>query len=71
MTQFHLSEDGIARECKAQTVESCTATPADQKEHYDTKEQAQKAYETKQEQNNKFIKGLSKEEHEATSVQQI
>lgn len=65
MTQFHLSEDGIARECKAQTVESCTATPADQKEHYDTKEQAQKAYETKQNQD-KWLGSLSKPSKQKT-----
>lgn len=65
MTQFHLSEDGIARECKAQTVESCTATPADQKEHYGTKEQAQKAYETKQNQD-KWLGSLSKPSKQKT-----
>lgn len=46
---YHISKDGVARQCRAKSPESCTATPADQKEHYDSKEDAQAAYEKSQE----------------------
>lgn len=48
MIKFHTSKDGVARQCKAKTTESCRATPSDQKEHYNTREEAQKAYENSQ-----------------------
>lgn len=48
---YHISKDGVARQCRAKSPESCTATPADQKEHYDSKEDAQTAYENKQAKN--------------------
>jgi len=44
---YHISKDGVSRQCRAKSPESCTATPSDQKEHYDTKEDAQRAYEEK------------------------
>lgn len=49
MTNFHISIDGIARQCHAQSPESCTATSSDQKEHFDTKKEAQISYEKSQE----------------------
>lgn len=55
---YHISKDGVARECRAKSPESCTATPADQKEHYDTKEEAQKAYEERNQ--NSVTKSLQK-----------
>jgi len=45
MTKYHVSEDGKARICKAQTPESCKATSTSVKEHFDNPEEAQKAYE--------------------------
>lgn len=58
MSKFHISKDGVARRCTAQSPESCTATPPDLKEHYDTQEEAQKAYEQK----NQTFESLSKKE---------
>lgn len=58
MSKFHISEDGVARRCTAQSPESCTATSPDSKEHYDTQEEAQKAYEQK----NQTFESLSKKE---------
>lgn len=57
MSKFHISKDGAPRQCRAQTPDSCRATPPDQKEHYETKEEAQKAYEKKSE---TFTKPLKK-----------
>lgn len=48
MSKFHISKDGVARQCHAQTPDSCRATSSDNKEHYETKEEAQKAYEKEQ-----------------------
>lgn len=48
---YHISHDGVARQCRAKSPESCTATPSDQKEHYDSKEDTQAAYENKQAKN--------------------
>lgn len=44
MNKFHISKDGIARQCRAKSPEACKATPSDQKEHYDTQEEAQSLY---------------------------
>lgn len=43
--KFHISKDGTARQCRAQSPATCRATRTDHKEHYDTQEEAQKAYE--------------------------
>lgn len=40
---FHISKDGKDRQCRAQSPEACTATPAGQKEHYSTREEAKEA----------------------------
>ena len=56
MSKFHISKDGIARQCRAQTPDACRATKSDQKEHYETREEAEKAYEKK----NTTVKSLSK-----------
>jgi len=47
MTSFHISrKDGMVRQCKAQSPENCTAdTPSEIKEHFTSKEEAEKAYE--------------------------
>src|SRR5699024_6217498 len=60
MTRFHISKDGTARPCNAQTPEKCTATPSDQKEHYDSLEEAQKAFENKASSNHKTIQEVKK-----------
>lgn len=39
---FHISEDGIARLCRAQSPESCTATTDDMKKHFNTRGEARK-----------------------------
>lgn len=46
--RFHISQDGVARECHAKTPESCTAASPETNEHYATKEAAQQEYERKQ-----------------------
>ena len=58
MSKFHISQDGVARRCTAQSPESCTATSSELSEHYDTKEEAQKAYEQK----NQTFDSLSKKD---------
>lgn len=60
MAKFHISKDGTARPCNAQTPEKCTATPSDQKEHYDSLEEAQKAFESKAASNHKTLKEVKK-----------
>lgn len=61
---YHISKDGVARQCRAKSPESCTATPADQKEHYDSKEEAQAAYEKSQDKESFY--NLSKNPSENT-----
>jgi len=60
MTRFHISKDGTARPCNAQTPEKCTATSSNQKEHYDSLEEAQKAFENKASSNHRTIKEVKK-----------
>ena len=60
MSNFHISQDGVARECRAKTPESCTATSLELKEHYSSKEEAQKAYESFQNNKGQGLQGLSK-----------
>ena len=45
MVRFHISRDGVARKCQAKTVASCRAVKKDMTEHFDTREEAQQAYE--------------------------
>lgn len=42
MSKYHVSEDGMVRVCKAQSIERCTAVSLDgnPSEHYSTKEEA-------------------------------
>jgi len=56
MSRYHVSQDGVARKCTAQSPQSCTATSSDLEEHYDTKEEAQKAYEEKSQTFSSLIK---------------
>lgn len=58
MSKYHISQDGIARRCTAQSPESCTAISSELSEHYNTKEEAQKAYEQK----NQTFDSLSKKD---------
>lgn len=66
MTKFHISKDGTARQCRAQTPDSCKATPSNQKEHYETKEEAQKAYEKNNSQSS--VKSLNKNDNSFTPI---
>lgn len=59
MSNFHISKDGTARKCQAKTVDACRATKNDMKEHFETKEEAQKAYEEKM--NNKTTVSVKKQ----------
>lgn len=58
MSKYHVSKDGKARRCNAKTPETCRATSLNMKEHYSTREEAQSAYEEKNEQI--ILKPLSK-----------
>lgn len=62
MSNFHISKDGIARKCQAATPEACRATKNDMKEHFETKEDAQKAYEEKMKEKGITNKSLTKKE---------
>lgn len=56
MNSYHISSDGVARKCQAQSPETCRAVSASddsieqdfQKQHYGTLEEAQAAYEQQQ-----------------------
>lgn len=43
--KFHVSSDGKVRKCQAKTVDSCKATKTVLSEHFENKEDAEKAYE--------------------------
>lgn len=62
MSNFHISKDGTARRCQAKTVDACRATKTDMKEHFETKEEAQKAYEEKMKEKGVTNKSLTKKE---------
>lgn len=66
MSNFHISKDGTARKCRAQTPDACRATKTDLKEHFETKEDAQKAYEEKMKEKGSAAKGLTKRDRVAT-----
>lgn len=65
MSNFHISKDGTARKCRAQTPDACRATKTDLKEHFKTKEDAQKAYEEKMKEKGSAAKGLTKRDRVA------
>ena len=62
MNNFHISKDGTARKCQAKTPDACRATKTDLKEHFETKEDAQKAYEEKMKEKGSAAKTLTKRE---------
>ena len=63
MSNFHISKDGVARKCQAATPEACRATKTDMKEHFETREEAQKAYEEKMK--NKGVGSVKKQDKAA------
>lgn len=64
MAIYHISHDGVARVCRASDPSGCRVKLGASIEHYDTKEEAQSAYEKSQEKEN-FYK-LSKKPSENT-----
>lgn len=62
MAIYHISHDGVARVCRASDPSGCRVKLGASIEHYDTKEEAQSAYEKSQEKENfyKLSKNPSK-----------
>lgn len=59
MTKYHVSDDGIARVCRAKTENACRVKGALKGEHFNTSEEAQEAYETTQNPQSKSLKKKS------------
>lgn len=51
MSNFHISEDGVARRCSAQSPATCRVTKGENEQHYETASEAQQAYEKHQMEN--------------------
>lgn len=69
---FHISNDGVARACKAQSPASCPVTlESVVPEHFDTLEAAQNAYENVMEQKNRYnlVKSVEKDKTNAKNEQ--
>lgn len=60
MTKFHISKDGVARRCSAQTPASCRATSNDHKEHYETEKEAVKSIEKSLAKEHEFLTTFTK-----------
>lgn len=64
MAKFHVTPKGQARECNAQTPEACRYSQQSGKtvEHYETREEAQAAYEKQQQNKPNFFAEFTKKE---------